>query len=297
LHGISLSNGANNNTVSNNVAFGNANAVTTSATGILVYASSDNTIIHNTTYGNQDTGLSFLDGSSGNRIIGNLTYGNGDHGIDNNNSPDNIIVGNTVHGNVTAGINLEGSTGSGGATVRNNILMDNGLRKQEGGVAPGKRGNIAVDGPSTSGTSLDYNEYYLTPSEGGTIQVTWNVAGVYTSLNSFRAAVPGQEINGIEGTPLFAGPAPIAVRSNDTIYTIPVNQGDYHILPGSKAIDSADSNAPYEPTLDIAGKPRVDDPATPNTGAGTRLYDDRGVYEFQLWGTLQQKRFLPFVLR
>jgi hypothetical protein len=35
-------------------------------------------------------------------------------------------------------------------------------------------------------------------------------------------------------------------------------------------------------TRDILGNARVDDLATPNTGAGPRRYDDRGVYEFQL---------------
>lgn len=58
-------------------------------------------------------------------MIGNLSYGNGDHGIDNNNSSGQIIVGNTVHGNYTSGINLEAN--SGGATITNNIVSQNGL--------------------------------------------------------------------------------------------------------------------------------------------------------------------------
>ncbi len=50
---------------------------------------------------------------------------------------------------------------------------------------------------------------------------------------------------------------------------------------GSPAIDSANADAPNEPTTDIEGNPRVDDPFTTDSGVGTRSYDDRGAYEFQ----------------
>ena len=50
---------------------------------------------------------------------------------------------------------------------------------------------------------------------------------------------------------------------------------------GSPAIDSADSLAPGEQTLDILGNPRVDDPLVPNTGNPPGSYYDRGAYEYQ----------------
>jgi PKD repeat protein len=53
------------------------------------------------------------------------------------------------------------------------------------------------------------------------------------------------------------------------------------LLGGSAAIDSANSGVSGEPTVDADGNGRVDDPATPNTGVGPRLYDDRGAYEYQ----------------
>jgi PKD repeat protein len=56
--------------------------------------------------------------------------------------------------------------------------------------------------------------------------------------------------------------------------------GDFHLLTGSPAIDSADSGATAQPSVDVEGNARVDDPATPNTGVGPRTYDDRGAYEF-----------------
>jgi hypothetical protein len=57
--------------------------------------------------------------------------------------------------------------------------------------------------------------------------------------------------------------------------------GDYRLSTGSPAIDSANSGAPDEQTVDIIGKNRVDIQDVPNTGTGPRAYDDRGAYEFQ----------------
>ena len=171
MDGIRLNNGSNYNTVSNNVSFGNAESTVRNATGINVLASNYNTIIHNVVYANEDSGLNFYTGSSYNLVVGNLTYGNGDHGIDNNAAPNNVFIGNTVQGNVTVGINLEGasSPGSGGATVVNNIMVDNGLlRLVGGGTSTGGRGQHPRRRQSLAGTTLDYNLYYLSPAEGGT---------------------------------------------------------------------------------------------------------------------------------
>ena len=62
---------------------------------------------------------------------------------------------------------------------------------------------------------------------------------------------------------------------------------DFHLLPGSPAIDAADNTAvPAGVTTDLDGNPRfVDDPNTPNTGvpggAGGSAIVDMGAYEFQ----------------
>ena len=281
--GIRLTNGANYNTVSDNVSFANASGYVRDATGIDVLTSNYNTIIHNTTYANEDTGLNFYTGSHDNLVLGNLTYGNGDHGIDNNAAPNQVIVGNTVQGNVTVGINIEGaaSPGSGGATVANNVMVDNGLLRLVGsGTSAGSAGNIRVDAQSQVGTTLDYNLYYLSPANGGTVQVIWQGFSSFTSLAAFTTAVPGQETHGLQANPLLTAPAVPGERPPAAPFNVAVHVGDYHLAAGSPAIDSANSNAPSEPLLDIEGKARIDDPATANTGAGTRTYDDRGAYEF-----------------
>jgi parallel beta-helix repeat protein len=269
--GIRLTTGAVNNLVSNNISFANAEQLQRNATGIQVYGSSsyNNTIIHNITYANEDTGLQFYSGAHNNIVIGNLSYGNGDHGIDNLNSPNNIVVGNTIQGNHTAGINFEGTgTGSSGAKVMNNISVDNG-------IAPitGQKSNIRVDASSVPGTTMDYNLVYLTSA--GTVQIQWNGVN-YATLAAFKAAVPGQEVHGLQANPLFIAPVSPAGRPPALVV------GDYHVKAGSPVIDSASADAPSEPVLDLDGNARVDDPAVTNTGAGVRTYDDRGAYEFQL---------------
>jgi parallel beta-helix repeat protein len=281
-HGIYLTGGSYNNLVSNNLTFGNAQGYVRDASGIRLDGSgtTNNTILHNISYGNEDSGITNYTGAYGNFEIGNLLFGNGDHGIDDLNSPNNTIIGNTVQGNVTAGINFEGtsSPGSGGATVINNIMVDNGLRQQVGGgISAGQPGNLRFDSTSLVSNTLDYNIFYL---NSGTALIQWNGIN-YSTLAAFQAAAPGKEIYGLQANPLFSAPAPVAQRPAVAPFNITVNVGNYHLKVGSPAMDSANSNAPSEALLDLDGNARFDNPATTNTGTGVRTYDDRGVYEFQ----------------
>jgi len=274
--GILLSHSSNNNVISNNYTYSNYSdfpvtpTTKTDAAGIELRDSDSNLVIHNVVYGNEDSGINMYlvsgDGAQNNLIIGNLVYGNRDHGIDNNNSSSQFIIGNTVQGNHTSGINLEAN--SFGGVIINNIVSDNGIAPAEGRKAY----NIYIDGTSTSGTTLDYNLYYLSP--GYSTQIKWDTSG-YTSLAAFVAAHPTQEIHGLEGDPLFLNPAPPA-----GIYDASTG-GDYHLLSGSPAIDSANSDAPSQSDTDIEGYDRTDDPAVVDTGSGTRTFDDRGAYERQ----------------
>lgn len=287
--GIELLNGSNYNVVSDNISYANAKETVSQATGIECRNSSNNTVIHNIVYANEDTGLNFYAGAASNTVIGNLSYGNGDHGIDHNAAPNNIIIGNTVHGNVTSGINLEAT--SSGATLANNIAVDNGLQRQVGGgTVPGtKPGNIYVDSTSVSGTTMNYDLVYHSTGTG-LVQIWWG-SNSYTSLAAFKVDHPTMEVNGLEANPLLKSPAAIAERPAGAPYNVTVNIGDYHILSGSPAIDSAKSSFSTEidPKLvtDIAGMARYDDLLTTNTGTGTRTYDDRGAYEFEPTDTYQ----------
>ena len=277
--GIRLTNNSNYNLVSNNLSFSNFSVVETDAAGIETTGASYNTIINNVTYSNEDSGINIYVNGSGvqsthNLVIGNLSYENGDHGIDLNNSPYNTIVGNTVHGNGTVGINVEGeaTTGSHDTTLVNNISAGNGFSPPAGSFA----GNLRVDDASIAGTTIDYD---LFDRQSAIVQILWN-GNSYTSLAAFRAGVPGQELHGLEGDPLFVAPVPSVLRQTDEPYVGAGIFGIYYPKPGSPAIDSANSDAPSQPLTDIDGNARVDDPATPDTGAGVRTFDDRGAYEF-----------------
>src|SRR6266704_3642643 len=191
--------------------------------------------------------------SHDNLVVDNLAYGNGDHGIDDLGSTNQRIISNTVYDNVAAGINVEGS--STGATIENNIAVDNGID------SPRTSGNIRVDSTSTTGTTVNWNLVFL--SVPGQDMYVWG-SDKYGSLQAFRGAT-GMESHGDEDDPTW----------------VDAGSGNFHLLAGSPAIDSADSAVSGETTTDLEGLPRVDDPNTRNTGAGVRKYDDRGAYEFQ----------------
>jgi parallel beta-helix repeat protein len=238
-------------TVSGNRSFRNARGYTRAAPGIDVRGV-DNIVTRNVTYDNEDTGLQFYNGAARNVVSGNVTYGNGDHGIDDLGAVDQVITGNTVYDNVAAGINLEG--GSTGGQVFNNISVDNGVG------SPRTKSDIRVDPTSTTGATVDWNVVSVPASY---VLYIWGKTN-YTSLASFRAAT-GQEAHGIQADPLWAD----------------ASAGDFHLLDGSPAVDSAWSSAPGALDTDVEGAARFDDPAVVDTGAGTRSYDDRGAYERQ----------------
>ncbi len=278
--GIRLVLNSDHNIISNNLSYANFSVVETDAAGIELTGSSYNTVIHNIVYSNEDSGINVYYHDLGvastyNLIAGNLSYENGDHGIDTNNSPYNTVVGNTVHGNGTVGINFEGepATGSHHAVIRNNISANNGYTPP----AISFGGNLRVDAASVDGTVSDHNVYNIGSAP---VQIIWNNVN-YMTLAAMQAAVPGQEANGLEGDPLFAAPVSPVLRQEGVPYQGTSAVGDYHVLSGSPAIDSADSDAAGQPALDLDGRPRIDDPLTANTGVGARAFDDRGAYEYR----------------
>jgi parallel beta-helix repeat protein len=257
--GIFLDATTNGVRVTGNQAFGNARGYARAAPGIDVRGY-NNTVDRNVSHDNEDSGFQFYTGSHDNLAVDNLAYFNGDHGIDDLGSTNQRIISNTVWGNYAAGINVEGS--STGATVENNIAVDNGHNVSPCFTGPcdsRTRGNIRVDSTSTAGTTVNYNLVYLTSPD---TMYVWGSSS-YTSLKDFRGAT-GQESHADEADPSWVSTG-----------------SDFHLLAGSPAIDSADSAVSGATTTDLEGLPRVDDPSTRNAGGGPRKYDDRGAYEFQ----------------
>ncbi len=287
--GIFLTNGSTGNQVVGNESSWNAYGYVRNAVGIDLRAPG-NVVRGNRVHDNEDSGIQLYPGGDRNTVVDNVSYRNmgftttvqsncshpttgntagcltGDHGIDNYGVTGGSVVGNTVYANVSAGINLEGvpSGTTAGYSIADNVAVDNAIGCPDGAggtfKCPRTRGNIRVDATSQLGTSVDFDLVNL--SVAGTMMV-WGSTS-YTSLSAFRSA-SGQEPRGLQADPRFAN----------------ASGGGFTLQPGSPAIDSANSGAPGHLATDAAGRPRVDDPATANTGVGVRTYDDRGAYEYQ----------------
>src|SRR5206468_1173723 len=103
--------------------------------------------------GENRTGIR-INNTSDSLVSGNTSDHNSDYGIDDLTTTGQRIISNTAYHNVTAGINVEG--GSTGATVENNISVDNGIK------SPRTHSDIRIEHGSTAGTTVDYNLVYLT---------------------------------------------------------------------------------------------------------------------------------------
>ncbi|WP_441250504.1 right-handed parallel beta-helix repeat-containing protein [Kitasatospora sp. McL0602] len=261
FHGFRLGGGSTGDTVQSNEASYNAEGWQRNANGLDV-VSPGNLVEDNVFHDNEDSGLQYYSGGDNNVAVDNVLYDNGDHGIDNNGVSGGVLVGNTVHGNCTDGINVEGSSSN--FTVENNIATDNAINTAcahgpAGRDGAGRAGEIGIYDTATSGTTVDWN---LTHSSvAGAKLYQWGGTG-YSTLSGFQAT--GQGAHELLADPKYAAAA----------------SGDLRLTTGSPAIDSANSGAPDEPSTDANGATRADDPATVNTGAGSRAYDDRGAYEF-----------------
>jgi parallel beta-helix repeat protein len=249
-HGISL--GASPaNVIRKNESYSNARQVARAAAGIFLAGSTGNIVNGNSSHDNEDSGIGLWNGSNNSVVFNNVVSNNGDHGIDVLQSTGEAIVANTVYKSVDSGIEMQGSAG---ANLVNNITVDNGIN------SPRTAGNIrVVDSGSAALTTLDYDLVYLS----STSDMIDYLGVKYASLAAFQAA-RGKELNGKQGDPKFSNAA----------------AGNFHLLAGSPAIDSANSGAANQPATDRDGVVRTDDPGTPNTGAGPRTFDDRGAYEF-----------------
>jgi parallel beta-helix repeat protein len=250
--GIGLVSDSTRNLVVGNVSFRNAEGYQRAAAGIHLYDAPANTVAANISHDNEDSGINIYPGSTGCLVYNNVTFNNGDHGIDDSFAANATIVANTVYNNVTAGINVEG--GSTGATLANNLSVDNGI------ASPRTHSDIRVEHGSTAGTTMDYDLVNLSTPD---TLLIWDSVG-YKTLAAFQTD-SGQEAHGQQADPRWVDPT----------------SGDFRLLGGSPAIDSANSAAPGQPALDVYGDPRVDDPATPNTGAGPVTFADRGAFEYR----------------
>ena len=249
LHGISLQ-GSSGNTVEGNESFGNVvPSGTNAAAGIDINSTSPDTVVRgNVVHDNQDSGIQVYNGSARALVVRNVSYRNGDHGFDTQAAVDVRYVSNTAYGNRRDGFSIEGL--STGATLRNNIGVDNGLATAAN--------DLFVEQTSMTGFSADSDLFWNS---------SW-VPAIRIGLTRYRTMAEftqgtGQESAGLGQDPQFVNAA----------------AGDLRLAAQSAAIDSADAGAAGFEPVDRAGTGVTDDPTVVDRGAGTPTYADRGALE------------------
>lgn len=249
-HGISFRLGTTASTIQDNKSFDNVRTDVHFANGIYLAGSPANLIQRNQLHGNDDTGLEIQSGSNNCVSLQNVSFSNGDHGFEHLLATGTVNVGNVAWGNHTDGFSLEGSAT--GTQIQDCIAVDNGLTVNEF--------DFYVDAGSAFDLVSDYNIFW-----NSTSQAPIKYGNVtYPLLSSFVTA-SGHDSHSTQANPRFLAPG----------------AGDFGLQAGSPAIDAGTSLAPNWPATDAEDHSRVDDVATPNTGAGPVPYTDRGAFEFQ----------------
>ena len=248
-HGISLQ-GSVGNVVEYSESADNAvTSGTATAAGIDVSGASTDTVLRgNVVHGNQDSGIQVYSGSARSLVVRNVSWGNANHGFDTLASTGVRYLSNTAYGNHDDGISVEGQ--STGATLRDNISVDNGL-------ATGRHA-LYVEQTSMTGFTADsdvlWNSQWVPVARIGLTR--------FQTLSDLSSAT-GLEAAGLGSDPQFADAA----------------GHDFRLAAQSAAIDAADvTTAGFEPT-DAAGTAPVDDPTVVDRGTGTPAYADRGAFE------------------
>jgi parallel beta-helix repeat protein len=255
LDGIQLTTSINA-TLTGNTAYRNV-SLSPTATGVGIDVNSGSTgavVVGNTSHDNQDSGFQAYNGANSALVARNISYGNGDHGFDTLSTTGVRYLNNTSYGNARDGISIEGS--STGATLANNLMVDNGVDTNEF--------DLYVDAGSMSGFSADWDVAY-----NHAVQAPVKVNGtIYPTFSAFVSAT-GLEQHGASFAPGFVNPT----------------NANFALTGGSAAVDSANAAASGFVPADAAGKAPVDDPIVPDTGAGSPTYADRGALEFQPSGS------------
>jgi hypothetical protein len=204
---------------------------------------------------------------------------------------DTLVEGNRFWGNSGSFLSVYGGTFNAennhvsGISIVNNVLDGGyGLRFTGGTATPGEGGSVAyntVSGVRIQNNTLDGADLAIEENWGDAhdnsvsdLQISnsvvwggsissWLTTDTVSHSVFCKSGFPG--VNGIicPADPLF----------------VDADGVDFHLQAGSAAIDAGTSDGGV-PTVDRECRPRYDDPATPNTGAGSPNYYDMGAYEY-----------------
>lgn len=195
------------------------------------------------------------------------------------------VGGNSASGPISA-LDVQGGSG---VTISGNLITcseNDAIDVRMSATGSRIIGNTVL---SSSGTGIDVNG-----STGNTIEnnivaepdTSCQLPASYhsgISAPSGSTAVEDYNIVDVSGGRNFVtggGTSAWGAGAHDLDVT-PGLDGSGAPLPGSWAIDSADSSAPGEPDTDLFDMARHEDLGTPNIGSGSRAFDDRGAVEFQ----------------
>ncbi|MCI5123629.1 MAG: right-handed parallel beta-helix repeat-containing protein [Candidatus Electrothrix sp. AR5] len=236
-------------TIKNNFITGN------NAAGIFL-STCNATIINNIIIDNGQAGI-FLEKNSsvtiqGNKISNNLTAGINVGGTELSKI---TISNNTLQGNKRAGINAVWATG----VIRNNLVYENGQAGIRAGATPMLIANNTVTGNQLAGISVGDPTVDLTTAETQSPEIKNNIithngeAGIHSNGSGYthNLLFANNKVNGFHPDFLwytrlqFGGYEDmVSLEKSKNILADPlfVNQAqhDYHLRPGSPAIDSGD---------------------------------------------------------
>jgi parallel beta-helix repeat protein len=244
--GIGLTAGSTGCTVQDNESF--RNVTVSQSAGIYDFGAPANLIQRNRLHDNAYTGL-HVQGTSDLLSIQNRSWNNGADGFHDVGTTGSAHVGDVAYGNYRDGFRLD--AGCAGAMLNNCIGAVNGLI--------GSGYNLRVDSTATAGLASNDNLFW---NPSGRPPVRYGATN-QPSLAAFGEAT-GQDTRSIQADPRFADP----------------DSGDFQLTWGSPAIDNANSGVPDWPAIDATGGPRVDDPASSNSGLGPVDHADRGALEY-----------------
>lgn len=217
---------------------------------------------------------------------------------------DTVIRGNVFFGTLDS-VKVVGGATVGGATnatgnstintqiVNNLIVTGNGIHIIGGG--PGGSGN-RVDGVQVINNTIVTHPLAGVRADKNRDDGTENsVTGVSVLNTIFQKREPDtprpEDVIAGEITPdqvrfsIISTPGFVGVNGNFSADPKFVNpnfanpeEGDFHLQPGSPAIDAGTSDG--APSTDLEYRPRFDDPATVNAGSGEVPYYDLGCFEY-----------------
>lgn len=146
-----------------------------------------------------------------------------------------------------------------------------------GNRASGFAGAIYDATSATNCTFLGNSAYDCAAVQGGVVTncILWGGSSSWGDTLEVRGVhLSYSAIDQVIGWAISDGGGNIS--ANPRLWTS--SDGDLLLAPGSPCIDAADGDA--APALDKNGRPRYDDPDTPDTGVGAVTYADMGAHEY-----------------